>query len=124
MSIEDARGILTGPPDAATQFFRRTTQTNLFAKFHPLVKQATDQAGVTASYKQMMDKVNSAGSFGGFGLNSFLNKDATDVDTYVTNKALDGLFKMVAAQEKQIRENPVARTTDLLKQVFGSVTGK
>lgn len=72
----------------------------------------------------MMDKVNSASSLGGFGLGSFLNKDVTDVDSYVTTKALDGLFKMVAEQEKQIRENPVARTTDLLKQVFGSPAGK
>jgi hypothetical protein len=122
MSISDAKGILTGPDDAATQYFQKTTQTNLFAKFYPVVQKATDSVGVTAEYKAMMNKfasVNTLGSF--FGKSSPVKFDAADIDTYVTNEALDGLFKMVAAEEKNIRANPVARTTDLLQQVFGSV---
>ena len=123
MSIEDAKSILTGTNNAATQFFRRTTQTNLYAKFYPIVKAATAKTGVTAAYKNMIGKVSGSSGFGGAlgGLaNSYLGTDALDVDAYVTNKALDGLFTMVAEEEKRIRENPLARTTDLLKQVFGA----
>ncbi len=127
MSIEDAKSILTGPNDAATQYFQRTTQTNLYAKFYPIVKKATEQTGVTASYKSMMEKVNVGGitqKLGGLGSaisGTLLDKDSLDLDAYVTNKALDGLFKMVAEEEKQIRQNPVARTTDLLQTVFGAL---
>jgi hypothetical protein len=125
MSIDDAKAILTGPDDAATQYFRRTTQTNLYARFLPIVQQATAKAGVTGAYKTMLAKVSGGGSgFGGaFGslANNYLGTDALDVDAYVTNKSLDGLFKIVADEEKQIRQNPVARTTDLLQKVFGAV---
>lgn len=121
MSIEDARGILAGPDDAATQYFKRTTQTNLFAMFHPIVQKATDSVGVTAKYKAMMGKFTSANTLGGFlGNNNLVNLDAADIDTYVTDKALDGLFKLVADEEKSIRANPAARTSDLLQKVFGS----
>jgi hypothetical protein len=120
MTIADAKGILAGPDDAATQFFRRTTQTNLFATFLPIVQKATDSVGVTAQYKAMMGKFASVDTLGGlFGQKNPVKLDAADIDTYVTNKALDGLFKMVAAEEKDIRANPVARTTDLLQKVFG-----
>ena len=120
MSIGDAKGILGGTNDAATQYFRRTTQTNLHAKFYPLVQKATDSVGVTASYKQMMGKFTSADSLGGlFGGKSPAKLDAADIDSYVTDKAMDGLFKMVAEEEKSIRANPVARTSDLLQKVFG-----
>jgi hypothetical protein len=121
MTIDDAKGILAGPDDAATQFFRRTTQTNLFAKFLPVVQKATDSVGVTAQYKAMMGKFASVDTLGGlFGQKNPVKLDAADIDAYVTNKALDGLFKMVAAEEKNIRANPLARTTDLLQKVFGS----
>ena len=123
MSVADAKGILTGTNDAATQYFKRTTQTNLFNQFYPVVQKATDSVGVTAEYKAMMNKftsVNTLGSF--FGKSNPVKLNATDIDTYVTQKALDGLFKMVAAEEKSIRANPAARTTDLLKTVFGSAT--
>lgn len=127
MSIEDAKSILTGPNDAATQYFQRTTQTNLYAKFYPIVKKATEQTGVTASYKSMMEKVNVGGisqKLGGLGSaisGAVLDNQTVDLDAYVSNKALDGLFKMVAEEEKQIRQNPVARTTDLLQTVFGAL---
>lgn len=121
MSIADAKAILTGTNNAATQYFRRTTETNLFARFQPIVKKATDQAGVTAAYKRVMDKAGAGTALGSFG-RSLLGEESMDVDTYVTNKALDGLFKMVAEEEKRIRENPVARTSDLLQKVFGAVS--
>jgi len=126
MSIEDAKSILTGPNDAATQYFQRTTQTNLYAKFYPIVKKATGQTGVTAAYKNMVEKVNVGGvtqKLGGLGSalsSSLLDNQTVDLDAYVTNKALDGLFKMVADEEKLIRQSPVARTTDLLQKVFGA----
>jgi hypothetical protein len=120
MSIEDAKTILAGPNDAATRFFRKTTQTNLYERFLPIVKTATNKAGVTAKYKQLTAAAsgnNVLGSFGG----SLFNPESMDLDAYVTGKALDGLFTMVAAEEKRIRENPAARTSDLLQKVFGSV---
>ena len=118
MSIADAKSILTGTNNAATQYFRRTSETNLHTRFLPIVKAATEKAGVTSAYKRMADKVG--GGLGGFGGN-FLGKEMPDLDSYVTRKALDGLFLKIAEQEKQIRENPVARTTDLLRKVFGAV---
>ena len=117
LSIADAKSILTGTNNAATQYFRRTSETNLYARFLPIVKAATEKAGVTGSYKRMTDK---AGGLGGFG-SSVLGKEAPDLDSYVTHKTLDGLFLKIAEQEKLIRENPVARTTDLLQKVFGAV---
>lgn len=121
MSIADAKSILTGTNNAATEYFRRTSETNLHARFLPIVKGATEKAGVTSAYKRMTDKASSG--FGGFvGLGgSVLGKEAPDLDDYVTRKTLDGLFVKIAEQEKQIRENPVARTTDLLQKVFGAV---
>ena len=117
MSLADARTILTGTNNAATQYFRRTSETNLYEKFLPIVKKATEQTGVTSSYKQMVAKANFGGGFG----SSLLNKDSMDIDGYVTRKALDGLFVKIAEEEKRIRENPIARTTDLLQKVFGAV---
>ena len=116
MSIADAKAVLAGSNNAATQYFRHSSESNLFARFHPIVKNATDQTGVTRAYKQMTDKAALAN---GFGL-SLLNKDTTDLDSYVTRKALDGLFLKIAAEEKRIRETPAARTTALLQKVFGA----
>ena len=118
MSIADAKAVLTGTNNAATQYFRRTSQTNLFDRFHPIVKKATEATGVTRTYKQMMEKASGLG--GGFGA-SLLGKDSTDIDRYVTTKALDGLFVKIAEEEKRIRENPLARSSDLLQKVFGAV---
>ena len=121
MSIADAKGILTSTNNAATQYFRRTTETNLFEKFLPVVKEATGRTGVTSAYKRVMEKAGAGTTLGSFG-RSVLGAESMDVDAYVTNKALDGLFKMVAEEEKRIRENPIARTSDLLQKVFGAVS--
>lgn len=125
MSIADAKAILSGTNDAATQYFRRTTQTNLQAKFYPIVQKATDQVGVTAQYKSMMGKFTALDTVSSlFGSKSSTKLSPGDIDTYVTDKAMDGLFTMVAEEEKNIRANPLARTTDLLQQVFASATKK
>lgn len=113
LTAADAKSILTGPDDAATQYFRKTSETQLHEQFLPIVKDATAKTGVTAAYKKLLAQAGP--------VTAFLGQDAGDLDGYVTKKSLDGLFKMVAAEEKTIRENPVARTTDLLKKVFGSV---
>lgn len=120
MSIEDAKTILSGPNDAATQYFRRTTSTNLFERFHPIVQKATASAGVTSAYKKMTAAASGSNNSLTKGLSNLMGSDAMDVDSYVTNKALDGLFKMVADEEAKIRANPAARTTDLLQKVFGA----
>lgn len=128
MSIDDAKAILTGATNAATQYFQKKTRATLQQKFTPIVKTATDKAGVTSAYKKFMSKAGdytgslstSLGSFGSLA-NKYTKADSLDVDTYVTNKALDGLFKMIAAEEAKIRANPAARTTELLQKVFGAV---
>jgi hypothetical protein len=122
MSITDAKNILTGTDNAATEYFRRTTQTNLYAAFLPIVKSATDKCGVTAAYKNMMGKVGASSQVTGLlGRTGLVKPEDMDIDAYVTQKAMDGLFTMVAAEEEQIRSNPLARTTDVLKSVFGAV---
>ncbi|NOY66659.1 MAG: DUF4197 domain-containing protein [Gammaproteobacteria bacterium] len=113
MSVDDGMKILKGPDDAATRYFRDKTHTQLSEKMLPITRQATNKAGVTSAYKRMVDKLGFA--------RSLLGDDMVDIDQYVTNKALDGLFLMIAEEEKKIRENPVARTTDILKKVFSSI---
>jgi len=113
MTIQDAKNILTGEKDAATQYFRRTSEEKLREKFLPIVKTSTSEMGVTTQYKQLMQK--------GGGLAALTGQKDFDIDKYVTEKALDGLFLMIADEEKRIRENPLARTTSILKKVFGSI---
>jgi hypothetical protein len=113
MTLADAKSILKGPDDAATQYFRKSSEARLKERFLPVVKAATDQAGVTAAYKKLIQKAGPAAQF--------LGQGATDLDGYVQDKAVDGLFKMIAAEEKRIRQDPLARSTDLLKKVFGSL---
>lgn len=113
MSVEDAKGILSGPQDGATKFFRKATEAELTQKFSPIVQQAMTKCGTTAAYQQLLDKAKS--------VSPFFSNPSLDLNAYVTGKAMDGLFIMVAAEEKRIRENPVARSTDLLKSVFGAL---
>jgi hypothetical protein len=120
MTIEDAKAILIGPNDAATQYFQMVTRTNLHERFLPIVKTATDKTGVTSTYKKLMEKLEEIKLFGSFG-EKLVSKESVDVDAYVTDKALDGLFVMVAGEEKRIRENVNARTTDVMQKVFGAL---
>ena len=124
MSIDDAKNILAGPNDAATRYFQKTTQTNLYARFYPIVQKATEKTGVTSTYKAVCEKANAGESLGGFGsslVSKVFDKDSLDIDAYVTNKALDGLFKLIADEELKIRQNPIARTTETLQKVFGAI---
>lgn len=114
MTVSDAQAILTGPKDAATQYFRKQSEPNLRTQFMPIVSETTSKAGATSAYKNML---NSAGPAAGL-----MNSSSLNLDEYVTDKALDGLFLKVAEQESLIRTNPVARSTDLLKKVFGAVS--
>ena len=112
MSVDDAKKILSGPADAATRYFQKANTAKLTKKFLPIVQQATSRSGAAAAFKQLMDKASIAAPF--------TKLPVMDLDRYVTEKALAGLFTLVAAEEKHIRENPVARTTDLPKSVFGA----
>ena len=110
MTLDDVRGILSGGNTAATDFFRRTTHDKLYQAFKPVVSQKVNEVGATRSYKDMMARYDKL---------PFMSKKSVDLDDYVTHKSLDGLFYMVGEEEKKIRADPLARTTDLLKSVFG-----
>jgi len=114
MSVENARRILSGGDKAATEFFEKQTRTQLFNAFKPSVAKSMEQAGTARIYKEMFSKYES------IPLTSLIPVPSLDLDTYVTNKALDGLFVMVGEEEKKIRTNPAARTSELLRKVFGN----
>jgi hypothetical protein len=118
MTIDDAKKLVSGGNDSATQFFKGKGEKQIQEKMLPVVKEATAKTGVTSAYKKLLDQAGSGNSFlGKLGINT----TSLDVDNYVTQKASDGLFKMIADEEKRIRENPTARTTELLQKVFGAV---
>jgi len=119
MTFADAEQILRGHATAATDFFRRTSQTSLYERFLPIVKEATARTGVTAAYKRMTGNPLAA-----VAAQAVLGRESVDLDAYVTNRALDGLFLKIAEQERLIRENPAERTTEILRKVFGSVLAK
>lgn len=121
MTVDDARGILTGGEHAATDYFRRVAGDALAERIRPIVAQATDSVGVTQKYKAFTAG-NGGGALGGAlgALAGGKGGSALDLDGYVTGKTVDGLFTTIADQEKSIRENPAARTTDILKRVFGA----
>jgi len=110
MSIEDANKILQGSDDAATQFFKEKTSTQLTALFEPNIKKSLDEVGSTKYYNELTDQIADVPLVG-----ETIN---LDLPNYVTEQALDGLFTVIAQEEKKIRENPTARTTELLKEVF------
>jgi len=112
MSIEDAKGILTGGNDAATQYFRKNTSGPLAQKFLPIVKKATAKVGLAGKYNEL------AGKASRFGLVD--EKDA-NLENYVTQKALDGLYLMMAEEERAIRQDPVGQGSKLLQKVFGAL---
>jgi len=112
MSFKDAKDILLGEQDAATQYFKRTTSGELTAKFLPVVKRATAKVQLAQKYNDF------AGKAAKFGL---VDAKDSDLDTYVTRKTMDGLFIMVAEQEKQIRADPIGTGSSILKKVFGSI---
>lgn len=112
MTIQDVRGILSGQSDAATQFFKRTTSDAIYGKFLPIVTSATAKVGVTQQYKSLTR------SYG--PLMQAAGVQNPDLDAYVTQKAMDGLFTTIAQEEAKIRQDPAARTSEILKKVFGA----
>lgn len=110
MTIGDAINILNGPNDAATQYFKEKTSLKLENMFRPIVNDALNSVGATKTYNDLTSKVKSV---------PFVNIEMTDLETYVTGKALDGLFLMIAKEEEKIRTDPAARVTQLLRDVFG-----
>ena len=110
MSFEDAKKILNGGDTAATEFFKGKTWGRLSEAFKPIISTSMNEVGATRNYKEMMGKYTAL---------PFMKAESLDLDQYVTNKSLDGLFFMVGQEEKKIRTNPAARVTDLLKTVFG-----
>ena len=110
MSVQDAKGILTGGDTAATDYFRRTTSDQLTQKFLPIVTKATGKVGLAEKYN------NLAGQGAQLGL---VDAKQAKIENYVTQKTLDGLFLMIAEQEKAIRKDPVGSATGMAQKVFG-----
>ena len=109
MSFEDARKILSGGDTAATDYFKGKTTDQLTVAFQPFVEKTMSQNGVTQQYKALTDQYQSI---------PFAKSQTFDINKYIVAKALDGLFYELADQERQIRKNPAARTTSLLREVF------
>ena len=112
MSVADAKAILTGPNDAATQYFKKTTSEQMAAKFLPIVEKATANVQLAESY----NKYAQMGSK--FGV---VKKEDANINQYVTKKALDGVYLMIAKEEAAIRQDPVGQASSLLKKVFGAL---
>ena len=112
MTIQDAKGILTGGETAGTEYFRRTTRDQLHKRFLPIVQRATARVELAQKYDQYADK---AATFG------LLKKDDADLDEYVTHRALDGLYLMVAEEEKKIRKDPIGTGSSIIRKVFGAL---
>ncbi len=111
MTIGDARKILGGAATAATDYFKEKTTPRLTTAFTPVVDRTMNEVGVTRRYNDLLGQARAL---------PFLNVEKYDLDQYVVGRALDGLFHVVGEQERQIRTNPSARVTDLLREVFGS----
>lgn len=112
MSVDDAKKILTGGDTAGTEYFKDKTSAQLKEKFKPIVQKAMEKVGLAKTY----DKFASKGAQYGV-----ISKEDADIDNYVTQKTLDGLFTMVAEEEKAIRKNPVGAAGSLAKKVFGAL---
>ena len=112
MSVQDAKGIITGGETAGTEYFRRTTRGQLHKRFLPIVEKATARVQLTQRYEQFADKAAAVG---------MLNKEDADLDEYVTQKALDGLYLMVAEEEKKIRKDPIGTGSSIIRKVFGAL---
>ncbi|WP_026464125.1 DUF4197 domain-containing protein [Adhaeribacter aquaticus] len=110
LTIKDVWGILTGDRDAATQYLKRTTSDQLLLAFTPKIQASLDKVNATKYYSELINNYNRV---------PMVQKVNPDLTNYASQKAIDGLFVLVAQEEANIRENPIARTTQLLKRVFG-----
>jgi hypothetical protein len=111
MTLDDARAILNGPPDAATAYLKKTTGTELTKEIQPIISDTLAQAGAVKAYDDVIGKYSQI---------PFAGSAKTNLNDYVAQKAMDGIFYYVAKEEAAIRENPAKQTTDLLKTVFGA----
>jgi hypothetical protein len=112
MSVQDAKGILTGGETAGTEYFRRVTAGELAKRFQPIVQRATARVGLAQKYNQYAARGVRVG---------LVDAEDANLDDYVTRKALDGLFFMVAEEERKIRKDPVGSASRLIKKVFGAL---
>lgn len=112
MTLADAKAILTGPQDAATQYFKRTTSTQMAEKFLPIVEKATANVQLAESYNKYAEMGSK------FGV---VKKEDANINQYVTRKALDGLYLMIAKEEAAIRKDPLGQASSIIKKVFGAV---
>lgn len=112
MSVDDAKNILTGGEGSVTAFFKEKTSAQLTEKFLPIVKQQTAKVALAQKYDQLAGKGTKLG---------LVKKEDAQIDNYVTRKALDGLYTMIAEEEKAIRANPVGAVGGLAKKVFGAI---
>lgn len=112
MTVQDAKGILTGGDTAATEYFKRTTSDQLRKRFQPIVEKSTAKVQLARKYDEYASQASSWG---------LVKKEHADLDDYVTQKALDGLFFMVAEEEKKIRKDPVGTGSAIIKKVFGAI---
>lgn len=109
ITFADARDILLGQDDAATNYLRNNTQQELYSKFNPVIKNSFAKIGADVVWENIINRYNSI---------PFVNEVNPDLTDYVTEQALDGVFTMIKVEEKEIRTNTAARTTNLLKSVF------
>ena len=112
MSVQDAKGILSGGDTAATDYFRRATRTQLTQRFLPIVKRATDRVGLAQQYNSLAEQGAALG---------LVKEDEASIERYVTQKALDGLYFMIGEQEKAFRRDPVGATSSIVRKVFGAL---
>jgi hypothetical protein len=112
MTVQDAKGIITGGETAGTEYFRRTTRDQLHQRFRPIVEKATARVQLAQRYEHFADKAVAVG---------MLKKEDADLDEYVTQKALDGLYLMVGEEEKKIRKDPIGTGSSIIRKVFGAV---
>ena len=112
MSVDDAKQILRGGDDSVTQFFKAKTAPQLSERFLPIVRRVTERSGLAQQYNAL------AGQGAAFGL---VKPEQASVERYVTQKALDGLYTMIAEEEKKIRANPLAAGSDIIRRVFGAL---
>ena len=112
MSVQDAKGILSGGDTAATEYFKRTTQSDLTKRFLPIVKKTTDRVGLAQQYNSLAHQGAALG---------LVKDDQATIEGYVTQKALDGLYYMIGEQEKAFRQNPLGASSDIVKKVFGAI---
>jgi Protein of unknown function (DUF4197) len=110
MTFDDVNRIFRGSNTAATDYFKAKTSDKLTTAFRPVVEQSMNEVGVARQYKELLGRAQSI---------PFVKTESYDINQYVVTKSLDGLFYVVGDEERKIRTNPAARTTDLLREVFG-----